>query len=110
MSDKICCPECSGAGQKEGFVNGGLDISKHHYGPIRCIRCHGTGQVPAEMARWVEQGKVLAARRRLAGFTLLTGSQALGIATSALSAIENGRAPAPEGAEHWWTSKDKGAM
>lgn len=108
MSDNICCPECHGAGQKEGFVNGGLDISKHHYGQIRCIRCGGTGQVPAAMAQWMEQGKVLAARRRLAGFTLLTGAQALGIETSALSAIENGRAPAPEGAEVWWVSKGKG--
>lgn len=102
MSDNIQCPECNGAGKKDGFVNGGLDISKHHYGPIRCIRCNGTGQVPAGMTQWMEQGKVLAARRRLAGFTLLTGSKALGIATSALSAIENGRAPAPEGAEGWW--------
>lgn len=107
MSDNIKCPECKGAGKKDGFVNGGLDISKHHYGPIRCIRCNGTGQVPAGMTQWMEQGKVLAARRRLAGFTLLTGAQALGIETSALSAIENGRAPAPEGAEDWWTSKNK---
>lgn len=105
MSDNICCPECHGAGQKEGFVNGGLDLSKHHYGPNRCIRCSGTGQVPAGMSQWIEHGKALAARRRLAGFTLLTGSRELGISTSALSAIESGRVQAPESADDWWAVK-----
>ena len=105
MTDNIKCPECGGAGKKDGFINGGLDLSKHHYGPISCIRCSGTGQVPAGMTQWIEHGKVLSARRRLAGFTLLTGSLELGISTSALSAIENGRVQAPESADDWWEVK-----
>lgn len=102
MNDKIPCPKCDGTGLLAGFVNGGRDLSKHYYGTTRCSHCHGNGLVPAAMVQWIEQGKALARRRYQAGYTLMTGSELLGMSTAELSGIENGRAPAPEDADNWW--------
>lgn len=98
----ISCPNCAGAGRYNAFINGGQDLSKHSLGPVTCLRCEGSGKLPAEALRWAEYGKMLQRRRTRAGFTLMTGAQALRMTPAALSAIEHGYAPAPVGADLWW--------
>lgn len=98
----ITCPNCAGAGRVNAFINGGADLSKHSLGPVTCFRCSGVGKVPSEALRWAEFGKILTRRRHAAGFTLMAGAQALRMTPAALSAIENGHAPAPAGADQWW--------
>ncbi len=96
------CPNCAGAGRYNAFINGGPDLSKHSFGPVACLRCEGSGKLPAEALRWAEYGKMLKLRRLKAGFTLMTGARALRMTPAALSAIEHGYAPAPVGADLWW--------
>ena len=90
-NEKIQCPECKGKGQSFGFVNGGLDLSKHYSGYLKCFRCNGTGQVPAAMLGWIAEGKALQRARAARGETLYSEAMRLGIPTSTLSSIEQGR-------------------
>lgn len=90
-NEKIQCPECKGEGRSFGFVNGGLDLSKHHSGYLKCFRCQGTGQVPAVMLEWIETGKAMRLERAARGETLYSEAMRLGIPTSTLSSIEQGK-------------------
>lgn len=101
MDHKMSCPACRGAGTVGAFCNKGAESSVHN-GPINCFRCRGEGRVPAAMLQWMQRGRELAARRRLAGHTLLTGAESLGLSTSQLSAIENGRVAPPDESAQWW--------
>ncbi|MBW9398656.1 helix-turn-helix transcriptional regulator [Leclercia sp. EC_58] len=95
MSELITCTDCADAGCKSAFINGGRDLSKHRYGAVTCFRCEGKGKVPAQALRWAEYGQILKSRRTRAGFTLMAGAEALKMTPAALSAIEQGYAPAP---------------
>lgn len=87
----IQCPECEGAGKSFGFFNGGPDLSKHHSGYLKCFRCNGTGQVPAAMLGWIAEGKAMRLERAARGETLYSEAMRLGIPTSTLSSIEQGK-------------------
>lgn len=87
----IPCPGCKGEKKVFGFINGGLDISAHSSGYMKCFRCHGAGQVPAAMLGWIEAGKAVKNERVRRGETLYSEARRLGISSAALSSIEQGK-------------------
>lgn len=89
--EQVSCPDCKGAKEIFGFINGGPDISKHGAGNIRCSRCQGAGTVPMAMATWIEAGKAIRRDRVRRGETLYSESLRLGISSSALCSIEMGK-------------------
>jgi hypothetical protein len=90
------CPSCKGSGdggpchyntginQRTGMCGGYWKDSSV------CIRCNGSGEVPDEMADWMEIGKQLRQERIARGETLYDAAERLGTTSSELSAIEKG--------------------
>lgn len=89
--ERISCPDCQGAGQVLGFINGGPDISTHRTGHIQCTRCRGAGTVPMAMTTWIEAGRAIRQDRVRRGATLYSESRRLGISSAALCSIEMGK-------------------
>lgn len=96
----IECPSCKGSGDG-GPVHYNTGINPHtgmcsgywkHNS--ECIRCKGTGIVPAEMAEWIIRGKKLRDERLARNETIYDAAIKAGITSSELSSIERGYRPA----------------
>lgn len=91
------CPDCNGTG-KTGLVhlNKGFNEEKGRCDgewreSIQCMRCHGVGQAPDEMANWIDFGKDFREKRQLRGETIGEAAKRLNLSVPQLSSIENGR-------------------
>lgn len=93
----MICHRCNGKGQIFGFINTGLDSSRHFSGYVNCSICLGSGQLNDEAEKWIKDGRALLERRRSLGKSLLEASQLMGISPAELSSIENGAKPVPRG-------------
>jgi hypothetical protein len=97
----ILCPDCKGRGENlcfvDRFVSPSSDELTGHVGMMKCIRCEGKGEVPAEMLTWIEQGKMIRHWRiygnPFGGKYTSMGYRAttLGMSVSDYSSIEQGR-------------------
>jgi hypothetical protein len=86
----IKCPECHGSGQSvASFVRTATGCQQNV--PHPCTRCGGIGQVPGEVAAWIETGARMRAQRLAAGRSLRAEAERRGMAASVLSAMEFGR-------------------
>ena len=86
------CPECKGKKEIMGFFairsdGSGCDPCRM----FSCPRCHGTGNVPDEMAGWMEAGKRMKADRLARNMTLRQEAEARGLRPSELSSMERGQ-------------------
>lgn len=103
MSETIECPSCYGKGESFAFVNTGYDSSKHCSGMVKCLRCGGSGKVPAQMAEWVRAGNEFRNARFAEGLLMGDVAERLGVSTPTVSKAYHGYIdPAPLIAE-WAT-------
>lgn len=86
--EMVACPDCE-QGQVFAHVNRGAHGSGFQM--IDCLRCKGTAQVPAEMIRWIVEGRVLKADRISRDMTLSAEAARRGMTPAQLSAMEHGR-------------------
>lgn len=87
----LACPSCGGKKQVFAFQNTGEDYRQHRQGYIDCITCDGSGELTAEHAQRIEEGRKLRKARIARGETLMDASLRLGLTPARLSAIECGR-------------------
>lgn len=57
---------------------------------FHCLQCGGTGKVPEEMLKWIEEGEILRSRRIDTRITLRQAAKYLNIQPSILSEMERG--------------------
>lgn len=88
------CPRCDGSGFITAFVNRGPDIGKHSVETLPCSTCSGVGSIDDETARRIADGKSMRDQRVARLETLRDAARRLGMTSSELSAIEQGRKPA----------------
>jgi hypothetical protein len=97
VSEPVTCPVCHGAKRSLCFVNRGEDISTHTQEMLDCLFCRGWGTVSKpELKRW-QQGRTLRDARVARGESLMQCAKRFGMSSAELSAVENGRAAAPDG-------------
>ena len=91
----ITCPQCKGEKEVVGiFPVYAEDVPKEKRKPVvkmPCPRCHGSGDVPEEMLEWMKKGKELKQERLDRGVGLRKEAERLGVKSSELSAVEQGR-------------------
>ncbi len=96
VSGRLECPSCSGTGILHGL---GCGDSGCRPMTLPCGRCDGAGTVPAEMERWIADGRVLRERRvgkpgeARSYRTLRDEARLLGISPVQLSRWEQGIEP-----------------
>jgi hypothetical protein len=85
------CPGCRGLGQ---ILATGIQYAEGHSGPycgeFPCDRCNGSGEIPDEMVRWIEHGKVLKKRPLSQRMNLISWSALRGMTLMQWSYIERG--------------------
>lgn len=92
MSD-VVCPTCRGDRQVMAFVDGRDKNGKRwgRNGMVDCMTCEGTGSIPVERARWMEEGRTHRQARVDRRESLHEAAQRLGITPAQVSAMETGR-------------------
>ena len=89
----MTCPDCNGEREVDVYFVLRADGICHPHLRLSCIRCQATGQLPDEMAEWIEAGKKLRTDRLARNMTLRAEAKRLGVSPSELSAREQGRKP-----------------
>jgi len=89
MSDDITCPDCSGKGIVHGFACGGANPG--YRDDMKCFTCRGTGKVDAEYPARLAEGRRMRKERVARVESLYDAAKRLGMTSSQLSGIENGR-------------------
>lgn len=87
----MICPTCAGskvvvashARMADGSSRWGLQLP--------CFQCGGSGEVPAEMANWIEEGRRMREARIARRTGLREEAARRGISASKLSNMESGR-------------------
>lgn len=88
----ISCPHCKGRGGGPCFINRGEDYRTHSIEHRACRTCNGFGEVTAEHAERIAEGRALRDGRLSRGVSLMDEAARLGISPARLSAIERGNA------------------
>lgn len=91
MTDRVQCPDCKGKGACFAHVNTGPDSSGHYWGDVKCLRCDGSGEVPAAMLEQMRKGRLLRDARVARDESLYECAKRVNISSAKLSAIEHGR-------------------
>ena len=93
------CIDCRGAG-KIGpvHINKGSNEQRGRcegmwVESMDCLRCNGTGDMPEEMAKWIDDGLARRVARVKSGETLWSAAKRMGIPVHELSAMERGSKP-----------------
>lgn len=87
----MICPSCHGLKQIITAFALHSDDSTTFGDTFPCYRCQETGEVPAEMADWIAEGKLLKATRMEPYRTLRKEAARRNMKVLLLSAMETGR-------------------
>lgn len=82
------CPDCAGVGNNTAILCG---RGRSTIRQVNCSLCGGTGEISAEVAERVRQGRELRADRIGRGLSQREEALRLGITPQALSHLEHGR-------------------
>lgn len=85
MSRSIICPDCNGAGEREGIAHPGARFIR-----IECSFCEVSGYITPQRAEWREIGQAHRRARLARDESMMECARRVGVLPSEISGFERG--------------------